>query len=120
MTGLTGRLVMHEGRLYIDDGDGGVGQEVAQDPESGEFVAVGPDEPSHNERHGKREIEVGSGTSGPLFDGDGKQVTPGDPHHLEPLPDDAHYDPAAPGKTRLQFDPDGVAVTATSHTEAWS
>lgn len=40
-------------------------------------------------------------------------------HHFEAQLDDAHFDHAAPGKTKIKFDPDVVAATVTSHTDAY-
>ena len=41
-------------------------------------------------------------------------------HHWEATPDDEHYDENAEGKSNPQLDPDDVAETITSHTEAYA
>lgn len=115
----TGRLVCDgEGNLRAFGGEHD-GRSVAFDPETESFIFIAEDAPSHNDRHGKNTIEVGVGTSGPLFDANGNRVAEGDPHHETPTPDDPHYDEHAPNKTRLVFDDDGVAATVTGHTEAY-
>lgn len=132
---LEGRLVVHNARLYIDDQLGILDdddnvrlQEVAWEPNSRSFVAVEPGDPGHNEIHGKNDINVSNGTTGPLYDGEGNLVSPGDPHHVFPHPEDPHY--AADGGTidrkgkqtytRVTSHDDSVAPFVTGHTKAFT
>lgn len=102
----SGRLLCDgEGNLLADEGRH-KGKPVAHVPEEGVYVLLEEGEPSHNERHGTGSAPLISGTSGPLYDAAGTLVYAGDPHHLEPTPDDPHYDASAPNKTRLTWDPD--------------
>lgn len=94
--------------------------EVAWDEASGGYIAVGPGEESHNERHHKGEMQEISGTTGDLYDAEGNLVIAGDPHHFEPLPTDPHYDPTSPTKITMQTIPDEISAQATSHTEAYT
>lgn len=142
---VTGRLVTDgDGHLYVmpsttleDDGEtvlsihladeAGVGTfdlidglvEVAWSEDDGGFIEVLAGEDSHNVRYHQNDVDI-SGTTGPLFDEDGNLVIPGDPHHSEPLPTDAHYDPDAPNKTKADTIPDEISSTQTSHTEAFT
>lgn len=102
-----GRLACDgEGNLLADEGEyKGVG--VYHDVESNSFKFVEDGGFSHNQRF-HQAVAVIQGT------------TEDDPHHFEAQPDDAHYDPTAPGKARDRFHPDAVAATQTSHTEAYT
>jgi hypothetical protein len=139
---LSGRLVCDgDGHLYIHpvDDDGEVlvnlhladedGQgtnelipelvEVRWDEEAGGYVEV-TDGKSHNEVHHRNEIKTISGTSGPLYDAQGKLVYEGDPHHDYPLSDDPHFDESSPNHTKVETIPDEISAVATSHTEAYT
>lgn len=127
---------VYHGRLAAD-GDGNLlacdengdpdGRTVYHDVEAGVYRFVEKGGLSHNERHEKRVLSM-NGTSGPLFDADGKQVFAGDPHHERPLENDPHYaadggglDKAGkPTFTRTTSLDDEAAPTATSHTEAYT
>lgn len=94
---------------------------VAFDPDTHGYIVVEPGAQSHNDRFHEQHKEI-SGTSGPLYElrnGEMVEVYPGDPHHEGPLPDDVHFSVDAPRNTIVQFSPDDVAITETSHTEAY-
>jgi hypothetical protein len=93
--------------------------EVAWSEDDGGYIEVLAGDDSHNARYHQNDLDI-SGTTGPLFDADGNLVVPGDPHHSEPLPTDAHYDENAPGKVTADTIPDEISSTATSHTEAYT
>jgi hypothetical protein len=141
---LNGRLVTDgTGRLFIHPIDGDTGEpavnlhlraedgqgtdelipgmvECTWDQDLGGFVELLPGEESHNERHHSGIAHQISGTSGPLYDGEGNLVYEGDPHHVYPMPNDPHYDEDAPNKTKTVLIPDAIASMETSHTEAYS
>lgn len=98
-----GNLYGHPAGVDIEtDDDGNITnlERVRYDGERDAYIVIGADEPSHNEVHHVGQLKEVSGTSGPLYDGDGNLVYPGDPHHFEPTPDDPHYDADAPNKTK--------------------
>jgi hypothetical protein len=93
--------------------------EVRWSHEINDFVKVGKGDPSHFDVHHERFVTI-NGTSGPLYDQNGKLVFAGDPHHFEPTPDDPHFDPSAPNKTKTVTLPDEISSMATGHTEAYT
>jgi hypothetical protein len=103
-----GRLVCDgQGNLLADEG-ARAGDPVAE--HEGSYVFINPDEPSHNERHEKKVLEVVGTTD---------ENEPGQEHHLGPVEDDPHYDPAADNNIRMRAHPDKVAAKVTGHTEAY-
>lgn len=102
-----GRLTFDgEHHLLADEGKW-KGRPVAWDEPSRAFLFVQKGERSHNERYHHAFVVVAA-------------TTPNDPHHDRPIPDDPHFETTALERnTRLAFDPDPVAATITSHTEAW-
>lgn len=116
-----GRLVADgNGHLLADEGEN-IGFPVAW--EDGQYVFVGPGEPSHNERHEKRVLAVESTVDESMTDD--KSLVNAEKggknsHHFAVHPDDAHYDKDAPNKTRMRFDPDAVAARVTGHTDAYT
>jgi hypothetical protein len=104
----------YKGRLQVDDGDLQAGEgphqgaSVYHDLDEGGYFFVQEGEPNHFDRHHKNYPVAITGTSGPLFDADGKMVYPGDPHHFEPSPTDPHYNADAPNKTKTIDDEDVI------------
>lgn len=83
------------------------------------FVIVEPGQDSHNDEFHEN-FKTVDGTSGPLYDAQGKQVYEGDEHHDHPTEDDAHFVEGAANHTVLTEDSDDVAPKVTGHTEAYS
>lgn len=103
----SGRLVTDgNGNLLADEGDK-AGFPVRY--EDGQYVFVEKGEKSHNATHEKQVVDV-----------EGTTDESGEPHHAAVQEDDAHYDPDAENKTKLQFDPDAIAAVATGHTNSYS
>jgi hypothetical protein len=101
----TGRLAFDGDTCFHLDPDG---YKLVTDGK-GHYTYAAPDDPSHFDKFHKRLVVV-------------QGTTPDDPHHVEPLPDDANVlagslDPAN-GRTIAPVIPNVEAPTATSHTEA--
>lgn len=121
----------YEGRLQVDDGDLQAGEgphlgaSVYHDVDNDRYMFVQEGDQDHAELHHKR-FALMNGTSGPLFDENGKQVFEGDAHHFFPTPDDAHFEDGAKDdngritNTRMLVLPDSESETATGHTKAYT
>jgi len=102
------------------------GKPVAE--HEGSYVFLSAGEPSHNDRHHQQFVVVdstvdASQTDDPdLVNADEKNNA----HHFGVLPDDPHYEEGATDyrgrvtNMRTRFDPDSVAATSTSHTDAYT
>jgi len=101
------------------------GRPVAHDTKSDKFVFIKPGEPSHNERHHKKDIHL-QGTQVddpdmPGYAGTKEKPTKGNEHHFGVLEDDDHYEKGAElgGKvtnTRMRMSADKQAARESSHT----
>lgn len=96
----------YEGRLAFDPDAGfhtdAKGRRVVTVDEGLSWRYARRSDTSHNARYQQRVL---------LVESTANQATP-EPHHFEVQPGDAHYD-------GLVADPDVVAATVTSHTEAY-
>lgn len=116
----------YSGRLAFDPDSGfhlgEDGKKVVTDDEGKSWRYANDDDPSHLERYHRRFAEIDS-TANQFAElafkhGEEQAATMVEPHHFEAQPDDAHYDENAEGKSSPKSDPDAVAATVTSHTEA--
>lgn len=89
----------------------------------GSYVFVQPGEQSHNERHHQNAVDMfgtqDTDPDAPGYAGTKEEPVAGAEHHFGVTEDDAHYDPDSPTGVKTKFDPDRIAATVTSHTEAY-
>jgi hypothetical protein len=113
-----GRLATDgNGNLLAQDGDR-AGEPVAYDEDNDNFVFIGWDEPSHNQRYHKQNAEIVI-TQDQDPDAPGYAGTADDPIHpafFSVQEDDPHYDPEAENNTRLRNLPDSISPRVSSHT----
>lgn len=111
----------YSGRLAFDPDSGfhidPDGQRVVTDDEGKTWRYATKGDTSHNTRYHRRFATVDS-TANRLMEltlehGHARAAELVDAHHFDVQPDDAHFD-------GIKHDPDDVAETITSHTEAWS
>lgn len=76
----------------------------------GSYVFLNSGDESHNDRHHQQFAVIDATTDA---------SEEGQEHHDGVLENDPHYDGAAENATRLKFDADKVAATATGHTAAY-
>lgn len=116
----TGRLVADgNGNLLADEGPR-KGDPVAFD--EGQYIFVGPGEPSHNERHHQR-FAAFEGTIDESMTDDPSLVNATadeNAHHFGPVEDDSHFDPDAENNTRLRQLPDNQAAKLSGHTDGYT
>ena len=116
-----GRLVTDGfGNLLADEGEN-AGEAVAF--HEGSYVFIGPNDPSHNERHHKNAREVVAtqheASDAPGYAGTADEPTEGNEHHWKTLESDPHYSNTDPNNTKAKVLPDKVGITITGHTDAY-
>lgn len=121
-----GRLVADgDGNLLADEGDL-KGYPVAF--HEGNYVFVGPGEPSHNERHHQNAVNVAGTVDESMTDDPSLVNVTADTnqHHFNVLPDDPHYQEGATDSfgrvtnVKVKTNPDAIAAKITGHTEAYN
>lgn len=120
----TGRLTFDPDTGFHTDPDG---HNVVTDDAGRTWRYATKTDTSHNARYSQRVVGVDTTpnlwTQIAVEHGSGianTRVQMEQPHHFAVQPIDDHYDSAAPSLTRLKFDPDEVAATLMSHTEAYA
>lgn len=108
----SGRLASDgSGNLVADEGPR-AGEQVAYD--EGQYIFVGPGEPTHFERHHQQYVET-TGTVDDSMTDDPSLVNVDDEenqHHFGILEDDPHAN-------GIKVDDDRIAAKVTGHTEAY-
>ncbi len=104
-----GRLAFDPDSGYHIDPDG---RRVVTPDAGATWAYASSSDPSHQSRYHVRVADIDS-TANALALGH----KPG-AHHFAVRDDDPHADPENPGQARLLFDPDSVAASVTSHTDA--
>jgi hypothetical protein len=109
----TGRLAFDPETGYHTDPEG---VPVVTDDAGATWRYADESDTPHNDRY-QQAVAVIDGTANKLLElqlehGREKAAELVEPHHFDVQPDDAHFD-------GIRFDPDHVAETITSHTEAY-